>query len=162
MDAAHLSVIEIGVELLPPKLRLPLLHKRSDPFLPIGCSARFRDGPAFQLHLRFQCLVPSAVQQALGRSKCACRPLRQMIAPALPLATLDFPAEQLPSRFPTRTLPALTARDWSASAPSRASFPPVAEESKSSRRPAPCQFWNRPSENSPTQRQSPGRRKSPG
>ena len=64
-------------ELLPSELRLSLLHKRPDPLLPVRCPTRFSDGAAFQLHLRFQCLVPSAMQQTLGRSKCARRPLRQ-------------------------------------------------------------------------------------
>src|SRR5579871_2930369 len=43
--------------------------------------------------------------------------LAPVIEPALPLATPDFPVEQLLSRFPTRTLPWLTARDSSAPAP---------------------------------------------
>lgn len=58
-----------------PKPRFALLHKRSDPLLPVRRSARFSDGVALQFHLRLQCLIPSAVQQTLGRTKCASRTL---------------------------------------------------------------------------------------
>ena len=44
----------------------PLLHERPDSFLPIGGAAGFGDGPALQLHLCFQRLVPAAMQQAFG------------------------------------------------------------------------------------------------